>query len=76
MKSQFSQIECQWVMDKLLETHNPECISMYQQTNAPHILIVSTISSGLYELKKLEAMNISVTIFAEGSQIQLYLSKR
>lgn len=75
MKSQFSQIECQWVMDKFLETHYPECVSMYQQRNAPHILIVSTTSSSLYELEKLKAMKISVSIFAEGSQIQHYLQK-
>lgn len=75
MKSQFSQIECQWVMDKFLETHNPECVSMYQQINAPHILIVSTISSSLSDLNKLRAKNISVTMFAERSEIQHYLTK-
>lgn len=75
MKNLFSQIESQWVMDKFLETHNPECVRMYQQINAPHILIVSTISSSLHDLKKLEAMNISATMFAEGSEIQHYLTK-
>ena len=75
MKKQFSQIESQWVMDKFLETHKPECVRMYQQIDAPHILIVSTISSSLYELKKLEDMNISATMFAEGSEINHYLSK-
>ena len=75
MKEKFSQIECQWVMDKFLETHYPECVSMYQDREAPYILIVETNSSSLSEIKKLEDMNISVTMFAEGRQIQHYLTK-
>lgn len=75
MKNQFSQNECQWVMDKFLETHHAQCVSMYQQIDAPHILIVSTVSSSLSDIQKLAAKNISVTMFAEGSQIQHYLMK-
>lgn len=76
MKNQFSKIEFQRVMNKFLETTPKESLIMYQDRKRPECLIVETIASSVYELKKLEALNLSITIYAENYHVKLHLLKR
>ena len=44
MKKQFSQSECENIMEKFLEYHDATCISMYQLKEVRYILIVDVVA--------------------------------
>ena len=75
MEKEFSPIECQVIMDTLTIIHNQSFISMYQNYKWKHILIVEMISVGTHDIKALDAMNISTSIFAEGPRVKLWMEK-
>ena len=76
MKKQFSQSECEKIMQKFLTRHDATCVSMYQNINYRSILMVNVTCSGSSEIDDLEKMKLHVTLFAQDSQIQLWLSKK
>ena len=62
-------------MEKFLEFHDAECVSMYQPYKQRHILIVEVVSTGGSEIDKMQQMNLNVSLFAEDYHIQMWLSK-
>jgi len=75
MKKQFSQSECENIMEKFLEYHDATCISMYQNKKYPHILMIDVVSLMGLEIEIIRKMNLSLTLFAENSRIQMWLTK-
>lgn len=75
MEKVFSPIECQWILDQLSETHNPNFISMYQYRKNPQFLNVKIGDVSGTDLKKLQDNNLSVTIFGAGMHVELWISK-
>ncbi len=75
MKKQFNQSECENILEKLLENHDAECVSMYQPIKHHHVLIVEVVSTGGTEIDKMHQMNLSVSLFAQDYHIQMWLSK-
>lgn len=75
MKKQFSQSECENIMKKFLKYHDETCISMYQLKKFRHILIVEVVSLMGLEIETIRKMNLGLTLFAEDSHIQLWLTK-
>ena len=75
MKKQFSQSECENIMEKFLETHDATCISMYQPKEVRHILIVDVVALMGFEIDQIRKMNLHLTLFAEDNHIQIWLSK-
>lgn len=76
MKKQFSKSECENIMKQCLKWHDETCVSMYQNINFRHILIVETTTSGGIEINEMQKMNLSVSLFAQNYHIQMYLSKK
>lgn len=75
MKKQFSQSECETIMEKFLEYHDETCISMYQLKKNRHILIVDVVTLMGFEIDQIREMNLHLTLFAEDNHIQIWLSK-
>ncbi len=75
MKKQFSQSECENIMEKFLDHHDAENVSMYQPIKYRHILIVEVVATGGTEIDKMQQMNLNVSLFAEDYHIQIWLSK-
>lgn len=75
MKKQFSQSECENIMEKFLEYHDATCISMYQLKEVCHVLIVDVVSLMGFEIDQIHKMNLQLTLFAEDNHIQIWLSK-
>lgn len=75
MKKQFNQSECENIMEKFLEYHDAECVSMYQPIKHRHILIVEVVTTGGTEIDKMQQMNLNVSLFAQDYHIQMWLSK-
>lgn len=75
MKKQFKKSECENIMEKFLEFHYAKNFSMYQLIKYPHILIVDVVSLMDIEIEEIREMNLNVTLFAEDSHIQIWLSK-
>lgn len=75
MKKQFSQSECENIMEKFLEYHDETCISMYQLKEVRHILIVDVVSLMGFEIDQIREMNLHLTLFAEDNHIQIWLDK-
>ena len=75
MEEEFSLIECQKIMNNLAISHDEAILTMYQNYKCKHILIVETISIGGSDIKALDAMNISTTIFAEGHKVEIWMQK-
>ena len=75
MKKQFSQSECENIMEKFLEYHDATCISMYQLKEYRHILIVEVVALMGLEIDQIQKMNLQLTLFAEDNHIQIWLSK-
>ena len=62
-------------MEYFLKYHDATCISMYQLKKYHHILVVEVVSLMGFEIDQIYAMNLNVTLFAEDSHIQIWLSK-
>lgn len=75
MEKVLTPIECQLIMDKLSESHNPNQISMYQNIDHKQFLIVKIGDVSGSDVKKLEDNNLSVCIFGAGMHVELWLSK-
>ena len=75
MEKEFSPIECQVIMDTLASSHNQAIMSMYQNYKYKHILIVEMMSVGSHDIKALDDMKISATMFAEGHRVELWMQK-
>ncbi len=75
MEKEFSPIECQKIMDLLTSKHYDESISMFQMKECKHILIVQTISLGTSDFKAMHDMKLSITIFAEGNKVEMWMQK-
>ena len=75
MKKQFSQSECENIMEKFLEYHDATCISRYQLKEVRHILIVDVVALMGFEIDQIRKMNLQLTLFAEDNHIQIWLSK-
>lgn len=75
MKKQFNQSECENIMEKFLEEHDAECVSMYQPIKHRHILVVEVVATCGTEIDKMQQMNLSVSLFAENYHIQMWLRK-
>lgn len=75
MKETWSQIESQWVMDKLSETCNNWNVIAYQKIKYPEYLIVLMPSTSSYEIGKLSEKNMCATIFGNGARVELWISK-
>ena len=76
MKKQFSQSECENIMQKILTRHDATFVSMYQNINYRSILMVDVTCSGSSEIDDLNKMKLHVMLFAQDSHIQLWLSKK
>lgn len=75
MKNQFSQSECENIMEKLMERHYVELVTMYQLRDEPAILICKVPSTSNGELERLKELNVTTTIFAEGGDVELWITK-
>lgn len=75
MKKQFNQSECEKIMEKLTERHYVELITMYQQRDEPAILICKVPTTSSSELERLKELNVTTTVFAEGSDLELWIMK-
>ena len=62
-------------MDYLTGSHHESTLTMYQNYKWKHILIVETMSIGTHDIKALDAMNISTTMFAEGHNVEIWMQK-
>ena len=62
-------------MQKFLEVHDAECVSMYQPIKYRHILVVEVVATCGTEIDKMQQMNLSVRLFAENYHIQMWLRK-
>ena len=75
MKEQFSQSECETIMEKLMEKHCVKKVTMYQLRDEPAILICKVPSTSNGELETLKELNVTTTIFAEGRDVELWITK-
>ena len=75
MKKQFSQRECENIMEKLTEKHNVKLVTMYQLRDEPALLICKVPSTSNGELERLTELNVTTTIFAEGKDVELWITK-
>ena len=75
MKKQFSKSECETIMEKLTERHYVELVTMYQLRDEPAILICKVPSTRNGELERLIELNVTTTIFAEGGDVELWITK-
>ena len=75
MKKQFNQSECENIMEKLMERHYVKLVTMYQLRDEPAILICKVPSTSNGELERLKELNVTTTIFAEGGDVELWITK-
>ena len=75
MKKQFSQIECENIMEKFLEHNYAKNVSMYQPIKYRDILVVEVVATSGTEIDKMHQMNLNVNLYAENYHIQMWLSK-
>ena len=75
MKKQFSQSECEIIMEKLMERHSVKLVTMYQLRDEPALLICKVPSTSNSELEVLKELNVTTTIFAEGRDVELWITK-
>lgn len=75
MEKEFSPIECQKIMDQFLSYHDETCITMYQDIKFKHLLIVEVVTIASYEIRALNAMNLSLSMFGANNRVQVYMSK-
>lgn len=76
MKKQFSQSECENIMEKFLEYHDATCISMYQLKEDRHILIVEVVALMGFEIDQIHKMNLRLILYAEDKHIQIWMMKK
>ena len=76
MKKQFSQSECENIMEKFLEYHDATCISMYQLKEDRHILIVEVVALMGLEIDQIHKMNLHLILYAEDNRIQIWMTKK
>lgn len=76
MKKQFSQSECENIMEKFLEYHDATCISMYQLKEDRHILIVEVVALMGLEIDQIQKMNLHLILYAENNHIQIWMTKK
>lgn len=75
MEKEFSPIECQKIMEKLASRHDEASLTMYQNYKYKHILIVEVTSIAGHEIKALDDMNISTTMFGTGHRVEVWMQK-
>lgn len=75
MKKQFNQSECETIMEKLIERHYVKLVTMYQLRDEPSILICKVPSTCNGELESLTELDVTTTIFAEGGDVELWITK-
>lgn len=75
MKKQFNQSECETIMEKLTERHYVELVTMYQLRDEPAVLICKVPSTSNGELESLKELNVTTTVFAEGRDVELWMTK-
>lgn len=75
MKSNWTENDCLAIMSLLGETQNTEQLTFYQPLCDRKFMVVKCIDIAMFELRKLENLNIFINIFAEGSKLELWMSK-
>ena len=58
-----------------MERHYVELVTMYQLRDEPAILICKVPSTSNGELERLKELNVTTTIFAEGRDVELWITK-
>lgn len=75
MEKEFCPIDCQKIMDLLTSSHNEATTTMYQNLKWKHILIVEMVSVGAHDIRALDDMRISTTMFGKGDNVELWMQK-
>lgn len=75
MEKEFSIIECQKIMNLLTGSHNKATTTMYQNYKWKNILIVEMVSVGAQDIKALDDMRISTTMFGTGNNVEVWMQK-
>ena len=58
-----------------MERHSVKLVTMYQLRDEPSLLICKVPSTSDGELEGLKELNVTTTIFAEGSDLELWITK-